>query len=1353
MSYTTMKIHPLEKDNFDTWKIQACALLTRNDEWGYVSGTIARSETNHVAWGAADAKAMANIILTISPSELKHIKGCKTSKEMWEKLESIYESQGPARKAMFLKRLIHHKMNETDDMRDHLANFFETLNKLEDMSIEINKELVTILLLYSIPDSYEPFRVAIESREILPSPETLKIKLQEEYDARKRNDNIGKQSEAMLASKFQKKKNHKTTKNYKTSPNNETFKFKCHKCHIIGHRARDCKSQKRFENKSEDYESSKVAEIAMNVTSDENTNRWCLDSGASSHMCSEKRKFNDVIKPKVKILNLANDESTEIQGVGTVKLKTKEGNVARLEQTLLVPDLRSNLLSVSKITNRGLEVIFRKNHAVVRDPKSQNDILFAKRDQDLYFIDERKETATVAEVKENDIFTWHKKLGHVNAKDLLALSDPNIAHGIVLNRQEKLPPCEICVQGKQRQNPFPTSKSRSSEVLELIHTDICGPMNVPSLGGSKYFITFIDDKSRWCEIRFLKKRSEMFERFHEFKTMVENRTGKRIKAIRSDNGTEYRSKRMEDFLKTEGIQHQLTIEYTPEQNGIAERFNRTLVEMARCMIIQSGLSHSFWAEAINTASYIRNRCPSQSLNGRTPHEVWTEKIPSLRYFQIFGSTAYMLNKAQKRKFDSKSIRCIFVGYANDSKAYRLWDPKAKKIRKSRDVKFFSTNLRGKENESFINKDFFEKSATRINNVEGSTTDSISEEDASIDINLSNDLEHAVEEENNIVDDVPEPDQPEMKIGRGRPRIIRTGQRGRPRRMPHMVPTEESTVSHEENRTNENVSIVENEEYHSADDNDLVEFAGLSAYSSDPETIQEAFASPEADEWKHAMLVEYEALRKNNTWILVDRPKGKNVIGSKWVLKTKYNADNTVEKRKARLVAKGFAQKPKIDFTETFAPVAKVGSIRLIIALAAELKLDVFQLDVVSAYLNGDIEEQIYMEIPEGLPQILGKRGTEKSSKVCLLKKALYGLKQSGRQWYRKLDSKLRQLKMKPLDADGCVYIYKRKNQVTLVAVYVDDIIIATNDQEKLQELKGNLAKSFEMKDLGRLHHCLGIEFCQDLKTKEIRMTQKQYIENILKRFNMENCKPISTPVNVSMKLAKSMNPKTEEQRKEMEKVPYRELVGSLMYLATSTRPDIAHIVSALGQYNNDPGEEHWKAAKRVLRYLKNTENRGLTYQKSNESLAGYSDADWAANVDDRRSYTGYAFTFAGAAINWISRKQKTVAMSTAEAEYVALSEATKEAIHLRRFLFEVLGTVEATTIFCDNQSAGLMAKNPVFHERTKHIAIKYHFVREVIESKDIIVKYLPTEEMPADVLTKGLCLPKHELCATRLGLK
>jgi hypothetical protein len=755
MSYTSMKIDPLGKENFDTWKIQIEALLIKNDSWKYVNGTIPKPKEPPEAvttWESNDAKARSDLILTICPSELKQIKNCPTSKDIWNKLHSVYQSQGPARKAMLLKTLILLKMN------------------------------------------------------------------------------------------------------------------------------------------------------------------------------------------------LANSWSTKIVGSGTVKLSVEEHLTVRLDETLYVPDLRSNLLSVAKLTEHGYEVIFRRNEAIVTNPDTGENVIVARRDKDMYYIDELSEESRVSQTRSQisvSLQEWHERFGHLNEKDLKNIIRKQKVDGIDIKADEALPVCETCVKGKQTRKPFTRSVSQSTELLELVHTDVCGPMRVNSLAGSRYFVTFIDDKSRWCEIYFMKKKSEVIEKFKEYKCLVEKKTERKIKTVRSDNGTEYTSHYLEDFLKQEGIRHELTVEYTSQQNGVAERKNRSLVETARCLMIQSGLSANFWAEAILTANHIRNRCPSRSLGGEIPFKMWTRRTPIVSYFRKFGTTAFALDKTPgKGKFDSRSKKCIFIGYSVQSKAYRLWDPEARKVIRSRDVTFTGRNQAENDFTDFIDEEIFKKNLENV--IEFNVPETQKEDKQTETCDLEADGETLVEEEN--AEEIPVI----MKRGLGRPKKVLTGKRGRPRKLFNMIEVNEEEVEPEEEENHEN------EELH--------DVAGLIEFG-DPQTVSEALSSPEAADWKKAMNAEYEALKRNQTWIIVDRPQGKKTVESRWVLRTKFKKDGSVDRRKARLVAKGFTQKPGIDFNETFAPVARLGSIRLFMAIAVELGLQVHQLDFTSAYLNGEIEEEVFMEVP------------------------------------------------------------------------------------------------------------------------------------------------------------------------------------------------------------------------------------------------------------------------------------------------------------------------------------------------------------------------------------------------------
>lgn len=368
-------------------------------------------------------------------------------------------------------------------------------------------------------------------------------------------------------------------------------------------------------------------------------------------------------------------------------------------------------------------------------------------------------------------------------------------------------------------------------------------------------------------------------------------------------------------------------------------------------------------------------------------------------------------------------------------------------------------------------------------------------------------------------------------------------------------------------------------------------------------------------------------------------------------------------------------------------------------------------------------------------------------KVCKMRKALYGLKQAGRAWNRRLDKELRTLGAKPTNGDPCVYTRKQANELMVILIYVDDILVMCRDPKEIDRFGDRLAELFEIKVLGDLKRCLGMDFTRG--KDGIHINQGTYIRDTLQRFGMQDSNAVSTPLDVGTKLVKG----EAWSGSDGEKPPYRELIGCLLYLSVATRPDIAHATSLLSQFNDCFNKVHWSAAKRVLRYLKGTSNQGILYRYGEESMAGYVDADWGGSSDDRRSFTGYAFILNGGAVAWDSRKQRTVALSTMEAEYMALSEAAKEAVHLQRLLLE-LGARKAgpVRLFNDNFSAQRLATNPVFHARTKHIDIRHHYVREIIESGQVVLEHVSSEEMPADILTKALTKPKHERCVDLLGL-
>lgn len=498
----------------------------------------------------------------------------------------------------------------------------------------------------------------------------------------------------------------------------------------------------------------------------------------------------------------------------------------------------------------------------------------------------------------------------------------------------------------------------------------------------------------------------------------------------------------------------------------------------------------------------------------------------------------------------------------------------------------------------------------------------------------------------------------------------------------------------------------------------------------PTTLKGANSSPDKARWKAAMEAEMKSLRENDVWDLVKLPPDRKTVGCKWVYKKKTGADGSVERFKARLVAQGYTQQYGMDYDETFCPVARLESLRVLIALSVQHGLKLHQVDVTTAFLNGTLEEEVLMKQPEGF-EIKGKENL-----VCKLKKSIYGLKQSPRCWNVALDTQLKEMGFAQSNNDPCIYYKNTGGDMFYMGVYVDDIVLAGKSETDLKQVKIALSRKFDIKDLGKLNYFLGVKV-EKQESGSIWIGQPAYTESLLAEFEMQDCKPVSTPVNISSKPTKA-----SDDDNCIDQQKYQSAIGRLMYLSVSTRPDISYAISSLARFSSKPIKEHWIALKRLFRYLRGTVNHGIMYTKEGSSTCvGYSDADWAGDVNDRKSTSGYVFMLSGGAVSWRSQKQRCVALSTAEAEYVAMASATQESVWLRQLIAELTNSSVAeapTLIYEDNQSAIAMTKNPQFHGRAKHIDIKHHFIREQVAQGTIMLKYCPSVEMTADILTKGL---------------
>ncbi|KAD4888558.1 hypothetical protein E3N88_20631 [Mikania micrantha] len=842
-------------------------------------------------------------------------------------------------------------------------------------------------------------------------------------------------------------------------------------------------------------------------------------------------------------------------------------------------------------------------------------------------------------------------------------------------------------------------------------------MQAPSLGGSYYYMLLIDDYTRMNWIYFLKNKSEAFEHFKTFKAMTEKECDNQIKVLRTDRGGEFCSHEFLKYCEQHGIRRELTIPYTPEHNGVVERKNRTIMGLTRSMLKQKELPNSFWAEGVATAVYLLNRSPTKSKPNKTPIEEWGGLKPTVHHLRIFGSIAYSLIPPQNRhKLDHRSEKCVFVGYSQQSSGYRLYNPITKRFSVQKHVTFD------------------EDGAWRWNS-EG-TKEHVTDPTHFLD---PFPVEPA---DNNHSHTSLTPTQTTVPTQIISPNATLTPLTTLPGHSQDPYAHNPSTSSHTNPETSQTrtkrVSKPPSwlQDYHTDAVEEETQLFVLNV--CDPITFYEA--APKA-EWQLAMKEEIAALKKNNTWDLTDLPEGKNAVGVKWTYKTKVGPDGEVSRYKARLVAKGYSQVEGIDYTETFAPVARFETIRVVIAIAAHRGWKLHQLDVKTAFLNGELTEEIYVQQPEGFVI----KGNE--DKVYKLRKALYGLKQAPRAWYAKIDGYFLKNGFVRSYSEPTLYIKESQDLgIMYVCLYVDDIVCTSSCDELIIKFKSSMTSEFEMSDMGLLKFFLGLEVTQT--NDGVFVCQSQYAKNLLSKFGLNNSKPETTPMNVNEKLHQN------DGSGKADDVNYRSAVGGLIYL-THTRPDLAYSVSVVSRFMHNPSKVHQGAVRRILRYVAGTYKMGLWYGKDKElRLLGYTDSDWGGCIDDRKSVSANIFMMGDSAVSWSSRKQSSVALSSSEAEYISASAAACQCVWLRRIL-EDLGLFQSdpTVILCDNKSAINLSRNPVMHNRSKHIELKHHFIRELVIQEQVLLEFCGTNEQLADMLTKAISKEKFVYFRLQAGVR
>lgn len=1134
----------------------------------------------------------------------------------------------------------------------------------------------------------------------------------------------------------------------------------CNHCKRVGHLKRDCWKLKREQNAGHGGGQDRLALVVDHGASGPTNKKapvkgkipFVMDSGATAHMVSSTSGLTNV-KPTSGDVTLA--DGKKVASIGTGQLDMVAMDVfgmpvpVTLHDVLIVPELNRSLLSVKKIIDKGGSVVIEPDGAFI---EVCDTFITIHKSGQLYEVEMEHEEAYHAEEVACAAVApevWHARIGHRNQDDMRRLGELDVGFPKGLSISSK---CDTCSVSKHVHASFtPSPEQRAEAPLDLVHIDLIGPMQEESLGGARYAFVAVDAYSRniWvCGIKHKWQALEAIKQYDDEMSALHG--GRHIKAIRSDNGGEFSSKAFKVWCSRSGILHTFTGPYSPQQNGLCERAGGTLVATTRCLLEESGLGRELWGEAIKTAAYLMNRTPSRVLGGDTPYHRFLGRHARVDHLRVFGCRAYVHVEGGK-KLEPRAARMIMVGYdPTNNRCYRLYDPSTGKIARSVHVTFAENVFPARAQVATIDVPHEiitpmqeEQEPVGVDGPDGVGADrgDGAHNDGGGNGGAAGNG-HGGAGNNNGAGGHEEKQQEggnedqEEKIdggddGAGQWKWSWSVERGA-ETFGHSTSDGRRTSNRIMRRHQARVAINHDHAFISAD-----------ATLGDPRSFKEALESRDGPKWQQAMDEEFNALETNGTWTLCELPSGANLIGSKWVFKQKLNELGEVARYKARFVAQGFSQKPGQDYFDTFAPVARISSIRTILAIAAVQDWELEQMDVDNAFLQSSVNEDIYVKQPEGYQ----RHGPNGEMLVCKLSKSLYGIKQAPRNWHKELDDWLKEYGLEPSAVDPCVYsLLFPGGDILVVVIYVDDAIIAGNSTERVQQFKDAISSRFRMKDLGRVQWILGCQVVRDRNAGTIVIKQPALIDRILEAWSMQDCKAVATP-------AEGFLSRLSDEEKGQPDGAFQSIVGSLLYVAMITRPDIAYAVQVLGRHLQACGPEHWVAAKRILRYLQGTRDVGIIYGGSGAGagalvLYGYADADWANDRDTRRSTTGYAFMLGGGCVSWGSKLQPTVALSSSEAEYMGTTPAVQEALVQRQLLCDLhLKQEQPTIIFEDNQGCIAMSNNPVMLKRTKHIDVRYHFIREKVENGDVVLKYIPTEDQLADLLTKPL--PRHRVVMLR----
>ena len=1117
---------------------------------------------------------------------------------------------------------------------------------------------------------------------------------------------------------------------------------------------------------------------------------WLCDSGASSSMSSNRSAFSS-LKSDRRPIRLADGKVIYSEGLGSIRFVSNCGYEIPIDNVLYVPFLTVSLFASNKFARE-----HRDTHSEITEyPKRRwfnrrtgaTEFTATIRSNDLAYLDWRPIQTTESTCV--SIEELHARLNHIPHSAIRHLIQSGAINGVPDRATGTTTDdfCEDCVNGKLTRAPHSKPAARAERPLLRVFSDVHGPVPVQSRQGHYYWVTFIDDYSRFPAVYFIAKKSDVYDAFRKYKAWAENVTGRRIGILRDDKGGEYMAGIFDKFLAEAGIRQEHSICDTPQQVGVAERMNRSIAEGVTTLLSQSGLTRTWWEDAATHWLHGKIRLPSSTTAPLTPFELFYGRKPDLSSMRPFGCLAYVhLQKDQRPALLPHAAQCVLIGYPVDYKGWRFWDPQGRKEIVS-DSAVFRESVFPLRRPGLSGVDKSVDPAPPI----VAAPPTAPEPPAILFPAIPADpappptLPPAPMTQPDAAP-IPIPNPAINPVGNANPMpqlVVRV--QTPPPVPPHLPlqdlperprtpPTIRQLTSHFEHHPSLEPPLPPKcasraripgalAEANSAGAHgvavplvDAVECALNTSISIEPKTLADALSRPDADKWIAAALAEIEAHLQNGTWELAQLPPGRRAIGSRWVFKIKRLPDGSIDKYKGRIVAQGFSQVQGIHYNEIFASTARMAAMRAVIAIAAAEDLELESVDISTAFLNGDIDAEVYMKVPEGL-EVEGdpRPGEDPKRWVVRLLKGLYGIKQGPRIWALKLHSVLTSIGFERIDCDYSVYVYRRDDVRVMMPIHVDDLLLASNSKAAIQRVKSDLATHFKLHDQGPATSILGIKIERNRAARTISLSQPGYVESILEQFGMADCNPSLTPMDENEKLSARMSPDTPERQSEMRTIPYRELIGKLLYLAIATRPDISYVVGVLCRFVENPGLPHWYAAKRVLRYLRGTTHMKLIYSRSStpDLFTTYSDADLSGNPDNSRSTGGFAVCIGEGAIQWGSRLQPHVSLSSTESEYTTASKVGCEIMWMR-YLFEELGydVSRPSPLLVDNKSAIQVTKHPEHQSTMKHVHHAYHWIRDQVDQKQIAVSHVPGDENPADIFTKPLGRLKFTKFRAMLGL-